>query len=486
MRQLPAASCGSEANLLKMLKQRRVVKSAGNDMPASKESSLLRSASETSVGRHPRSAGAPRQRVSAGFPRLPAAGGVQTAFSPPLGVSTAFLVSCLVDYRPTEDAPVERRTTRAIAATLRRRRQEEGEEAVPGAQELVDREETHPLTGGPSAGPSSTYVAHAWDADFSDLVDCLVNDARSDFDRRYSLDIFGAEHLPPAADSPSSGSAPGRKASVAAAGDDPVTAVQAHVTGAKEVLLVLDAEAKCLSRLWVLFEAMMALPAGKLRIRNSDPKGYGNSEADVLKWEARIDAIDWNLAETTRKSDEKRLHAFAERVWETHGTGTERLLAQLKVLLRREAYGHVLIGAVEAGDRKAVEAALDRGASLQQRDADGNTLEDLAVFCKHQDIEEMLFERRMRGMAHKPLSMFFAADELVANSGDADPDVLAPFMTEFIDGFDGCGSDAASEDADWRLLANLEHLSNQSTATHTPGSSQRDWRTPSGSGGYSS
>jgi len=450
--------------------QVRQSKSAeGNAKPG-----MSRSSSEGALGK-PRSA-APRQRVDAALPRLPSASQVGA----PPGVSTAFLVSFMVDYRPPKDAPPERRSTRAMAAALRRRRQEEGDEAVLGAVTLAQNEELHPLTGKPVAGSAQTHVAHAWEADFSELVDCLVKDAGCDFDRRYHLDVFGADHLPAPDSSPRTESAPSKPAAQSqASGDDPVASVQGIITGAKEVLLVLDTEVKALGRLWVLFEAMMALPTGKLRIRSADPKGFGSSEADVLKWEERIDAVDWSLADCTRKTDERRLKSFEQRVWETHGSGTEKLLAQLKVLLRREVYGQLILGAVEAGDKKAVEALLKRGASAEQRDADGNSLEDLASFYKHQAIEDLLFERRMGGMTHKSLSSFFSSDELLANSGGADPGVLAPFMTETF--YDGNLSLDAEEGEDWHFHAGFEdHPSNQSTASHTPGSSQFDWSTPSG------
>lgn len=365
-----------------------------------------------------------------------------------------------------------------MAAALRKQRQDLGEEAVLGAADLAERQESHELTGAAAAGPAATHVVHAWDADFSELVDSLSKDAGSDFDRLYSLDLFGPAHLPPpSSDSPSSAS------NTAGAGEDPVATVQALVNGSKDVLLVLDTQAKALERLWVIFEALLAVPAGKLRIRSANPDGFGKSKRDILQWEARIDAIDWGVADTTRKNDEKRIRAFADRVWEAHGSGVERMLAQLKLLLRREVYGHLLIGAVEAGDREAVEAALERGASLNQRDADGNTLEDLASFCEHPDIENLLFERRMGGMAHKSLSTFFEAKELVASSDEIHTDVLAPFMTETAFFGEPDASESVSDDDDWSFLARAERLSDQSTASHTPGSSM-GWNTPAGPAGY--
>ena len=222
-------------------------------------------------------------------------------------------------------------TTRNVAAALRLKR-EECRDSARSAAELAERQEVHPLTCGEVAGPCSTHVAHAWDASFPELVDCLVRDAGSDLDRRYSIDLFGAEHLSGHLEVvPESAPARSSQGSQACKGEDPVAAVQALVHGAKEVLLVLDKELACFSRLWVLTEAMMATAANKLRICTSDPRGYGSSMDDILRWESRIDAIDWSLAEVSRKSDDRRLRSFSERVWDVHGIGNERLLAQLKV-----------------------------------------------------------------------------------------------------------------------------------------------------------
>eukprot|EP00933_Yihiella_yeosuensis_P075082 TRINITY_DN8424_c0_g1_i1.p1 TRINITY_DN8424_c0_g1~~TRINITY_DN8424_c0_g1_i1.p1 ORF type:complete len:464 (-),score=85.95 TRINITY_DN8424_c0_g1_i1:139-1530(-) len=425
---------------------------------------VVKSASETSLT---------RRRVAAVLPRL---SGTGAPAPPPVGVSTALLVSILVDFGPPEGSPAERRSTRNVAAAMRQRRQEHGFEAVQSAQSLAAEGATHPLTGELMASQASVHVAHSWDADFPQLVDCLFRDSGGHLDRYYSIDVFGADHLPLA---PASGSetaeTPACSSTSTGRPEDPVASVQALVSGAKEVLLVLDSEGKALSRLWVLFEALLGVASNKLRFRSSAPCGFGNSAAAVRQWEARIDGVDWVLAETTRKSDDRRLRAFAERVWEKAG-GVERLLAQLKAQLRREVYSQVLLGAVEIGDKAAVEAALDKGASLDFRDADGNTLEDLASFHGFQAIEDMLFERRMRGLAHKPLSMFFQAKELMANSAEADPEVLAPFMTqalddELLDLEDGAESE---DDADWNLLAQAERMSEQST--RTPMSSQLDFR----------
>ncbi|CAE8607688.1 unnamed protein product [Polarella glacialis] len=439
---------------------------------------VLRSASESSLVRSK----GPTLRVSTSLPRVAGS----AAASPPVGVSAAFLVSFSVENAPPTGSSVERRSTRGVAAAMRRRIREEGEEAVPGAASLAASQELHPLTSGPLAGPASVHVAHAWDADFSDLVDCVFRDASSDIDRRYSLDIFGAEHLaPPEAAGGQKDTSSGcqlatlrplvANASGAAGSEDSVAAVKALVDGAKEVLVILDSQGKALSRLWILFEAMLALP-GKLRVRSAGQAGFGNSREALLRWEALIDGVDWALADATRKNDVRRMRTFAERVWETQGCGIERLTAQLKVQLRREIYNQILLGAVEAGDRKAVEAALEKGANPDQK-ADGNTLEELASFNGHQAIEDLLFERRMRGLSHEKLSMFFKPKEMLANSDEAHPDVLMPFMTEPFLGDEG-SEDGDADSQDWQFLAGLDRLSEQST--HTPGSSQMDWRSSQG------
>ncbi|CAJ1455927.1 unnamed protein product [Effrenium voratum] len=381
--------CESEAKLLKLLQNRR-------------SKSQLTPSNGSVGGNSVRSAQSRLSGISRQSP------------SPATGVSAAFLVSSLVDSRSGPEA------TRAVAATLRQR----------GVSTQDFESEVHPLTGGRVAGPCRTHVAHAWDASYEELIDCIVRDAGSDLDRRYSLDVFGAEHLEEAK-------------------TDPVAAVQALILGVQEVLLVLDKDGLCLSRLWVLAEAMMAI--SKLRV--SSAVHFSGSEAELLKWEACIDAVDWAVA-TSRKADERRLRTFAERVWDM-GIGTDRLVTQLKVLLRKEVYGQILLKAVEQGDVGAIEAALQRGAPLEQRDVDGNTLEDLACFYNHPEIEEMLFQRRMQGMAHRPLSMFFKAEDLLEECGRAHPEVLMPFLTQPIDGTEP--SDDESDEEAWQLLASLQH-----------------------------
>ncbi|CAK0907616.1 unnamed protein product, partial [Prorocentrum cordatum] len=147
--------------------------------------------------------------------------------------------------------------------------------------------------------------------------------------------------------------------------------------------------------------------AARLVVRCCSPGGFGTTEGDVVAWERRVDAADWDQAETTRQSDRKRLQAYAQRALDVHGRGVERLMAQLKLQLRRDIYGQILIGAVERGDRRAVEAALDRGANPEQQDALGNLAEELAAFAGHTELEELLFERRVGGRQHARLSAFF-------------------------------------------------------------------------------
>ena len=85
----------------------------------------------------------------------------------------------------------------------------------------------------------------------------------------------------------------------------------------------------------------MAVRSNKLRI--SSTASLGSTEMDIQTWEERIDGIDWSLATSSRKNDERRLRKFAERVWDMNGIGTDRLLAQLKVALRKYIYGQILV-----------------------------------------------------------------------------------------------------------------------------------------------
>lgn len=300
-----------------------------------------------------------------------------------LGVSCACLLSFLSDDPPDPDAPPERYTTRGVAAALKRRHREAGAEGSFAAA-LAGQE--HFITGGAMSGDAAVHVVHAWDADFRTLVECISLDCGGDLDRCYAIDLFTENLLAPT--------------------EDPVAAIQNAVAVTPHVLLVLDADAKVFSRLFVLVEALLAMEAGKLRVRCSGPQGFGSSEAALNLWEARIDAANWGLAETTRQSDSKRLRTFADKRWETGGRGIERMMAQLKIMLRREVYGQILIGAVEAGDIGAVEAALDKGAAADQKDSLGNMAEELAAFNGHADIEELLFVRRMKLVTHNKLSSF--------------------------------------------------------------------------------
>lgn len=224
--------------------------------------------------------------------------------SAPVGVSVAFLIGFLARRRPAPEAPPERLATRGVATALKRSRHEAGE-VGPCAGELAG--ETHFITGGVLTGAAAVYVSHAWDASFPDLVACLAADAAGDMDRLYAVDMFATDLQAPE--------------------EDPVQSVQRAVTGAKDVLLVLDAEALALGRAWVLFEALLAVAAGKLRVRCSAPAGFGASRQALDQWEARIDAADWMLAQTTRRSDEKRLRSFAEKAWEVGAKSTESRLA---------------------------------------------------------------------------------------------------------------------------------------------------------------
>mmetsp|Transcript_106665 Transcript_106665/g.188867 ORF Transcript_106665/g.188867 Transcript_106665/m.188867 type:complete len:451 (-) Transcript_106665:129-1481(-) len=355
------------------------------------------------------------RRSTASLPGISKAAPVQKVR--PHGVSVAFLRCYLAEHHPDpevdttipdlvlgfsgKDEGESLATSRTAALALKRRMQEVGQ---TGSYVDVLGDEEHFMTGGAVAGRTSTHVVHAWDSPFRELVAGVAGDARGDLDRRYGIDVFAADLLNPPA--------------------DPVATVQGLIAGAGDVLLVLDSEGKALNRLWVLFEVFLAQIAGKLRVRCAASSGFGSSQASLRAWESRIDSIDWVLAETTRSSDDKRLRKFAEFEWEMKGRGVERMLVQLKKFLRSNIYGQILVNAVEAGDRMAVETALDLGADPCTRDHLGNPVEDLASFNGRGDIEKLLFERRMQKMPHLRLSAFFNPQEL------ADSDQAEWFFTE--------------------------------------------------------
>jgi hypothetical protein len=251
------------------------------------------------------------------------------------------------------------------------------------------------------------YLVHAWDADFQQLVEALVADAAGDLDKKYLIDVFGADLHSPL--------------------DDPVAAVRRLLAGADEVLLLIDNEGQALQRLWVIFEAFQGFEMGKLRLRCTAPGGFGATEADLNAWDARIDAADWALADVSRKCDEKRLRVYAEKTWETNGKGTERILARLKMALRQDVYNQILVAAVVAGDKHSVSAALERGASPESKDTLGNTVESLAMFNGRSDIENLLFERRMYPKRHLGLSEWALNPQELANSEQA-----SWFVTEYL------------------------------------------------------
>jgi len=319
------------------------------------------------------------------------------------GVSVAFLLNELAEHSPPR-GPADC-TTRSVALAVKRRMRAAGEE---GPYTRMLEGQKHFLTGGALSGSSRVHVVHAWDASFAGLVECISADAGGNLDQRYFVDVFSADLQEPAADA--------------------VASVQRLVAGADEVLLIMDIEGKALVRLWVIFEALLAHSAGKLRVR--PVSGFGSNEAALREWEAKLDAADWMLGEATRGGDEKRLRSFATRAWDSSGRGIERMMAQLKIWMRREVYGEILIGAVEAGDKRSVEKALDMGARPEQRDRQGNTAEALASYLGRTDIEDLLFERRLRNRNHLPLSAFFGAAELAAAAGRVEPPVLKPFITQ--------------------------------------------------------
>jgi len=330
------------------------------------------------------------------------------------------------------DVPTAGQTTREVARALKRRMRE-AEETGPQVECL--EAQVHPVTGGALVGRAGVHVVHSWNSDFRELVEALVADAEGDLDKRYLLDVFSADlHV---------------------ALEDPVATVQRIVARADAVLLLVDGEGEALRRLWVVFEALLALQAGKLHVRCTAPEGFGATEAALKAWEARIDAVDWALAEVSRTSDEKKLRAFAEKEWNKNGTGTERALAHLTKALRQDVYSQILIAAVEKGDLKAVLAALELGADPETLDAMGNTGEALAAFNDRKDIEDLLFERRMRHHVHPELSEWALNPQQLADSEQANW-----FVTEFLR-----PEERRESDQDIDIHGELLHLYEQSTCT---------------------
>jgi hypothetical protein len=383
---------------------------------------------------------------------------IVSATSAPIGVSVAFLMSFAARYGSQPDASSSENTTRAIAQSLKRR-QQQASELGPHTKALAGQD--HPVTGGSLSGCTSAYVAHAWDSDFSGLVDALVVDAAGDLDKTYWVDVFGTDlqYLP----------------------EDPVAFVQQLVAGSDEVLLVVDPEGEALRRLWVVFEALLAFHAGKLRVRCASSDGFGSSVAALKTWEAHIDAADWALADVTRKCDEKRLKAYAERVWNSGGKSIERTMAQFKMTLRQTIYSQILVAAVEAGDKQAIIAALDLGASPESQDHLGNTVEELASFNGRTDIQDLLFDRRMEKRGHLSLAEWALNPRELAKSAQANW-----FVTEYLN--EGLEVTEPLIDFDEGLVSREmlqlgpADLSDQSTVT--PNLSSRGGSTPGASSGH--
>jgi hypothetical protein len=356
------------------------------------------------------------------------------------GVSIACMLSFLIKYCPQIDdsSDSQRHTTRDVARGLKRR-MKDADESGPHVDSLVGQQ--HLVTGGDVTGRAGVYVAHSWDSNFHELVEALVSNAQGDLDKRYFIDVFSND--------------------LHTIDDDPVATVQRHVAAADTVLLVLDTEGETLRRLWVVFEALLAFQAGKLHVRCTAPDGFGASEAALRDWEGRIDRADWALAECSRKSDDKRLRAFAEKEWEVGGKGVERMLAQLRKTLRQDVYSQILVAAVQDGDKATVSAALDLGADPEAQDALGNTVEALAAFNGREDIENMLFERRMRQQFHPSLSEWALDPRQLAKSDQA-----GWFVTEYLGGepeLDDGPDEARESDEEHIVASKFLHLSEQSS-----------------------
>lgn len=322
--------------------------------------------------------------------------------APSFGVSAAFLLSFLVEQGLSKESPVEEATTRSVALNLKKQMRDAD---TFGPQAKLLAEQTHYLTSGKLVGPAACHIAHAWDADFRDLVTCILEDADLEVNRHYYLDLFCSD--------------------LHESHHDPVSSTRQVVSGVKEVLLVLDSEGLALKRLWVLFEALLATAAGKLRVRGS-PGGFGASESSIRTWEAHIDAVDWVLAEANRNADDRQIRNFALKAWELGGKGIDAMLAQMKKQIRAEVYGQILVAAADSGNVQGVRAALEVGANPEQKDSLGNTAAELAAFNGHKHIEEAIFEHRMRRRYHGNLSSFLRPEDMVQSFA-----AMAPFFAEY-------------------------------------------------------
>lgn len=411
------------------------------------------SASEGSAQRTASSAGPSSSRSKLPQPQTgyPGAAKITLAAPTPIemnGVSAAFMLSFLAKHHPEpactgEDELAPSPSTREVGRGLKRR-MKDAEENGAHTESLMGQ--LHPVTGGEVAGSAGIYVAHAWDSDFQKLVEAIVVDAQGDLDKRFFFDVFSTD--------------------LHTADDENLASVQRRIALADKVLLIVDKEGVAFRRLWVIFEALLSLQCGKLQVRCAASEGFGDSEASLKAWEALIDTADWALAETSRKLDEKRLRAFAEKEWEAGGRGVERMLAQLRKALRQDIYGQILMSAVKKGDKKTVVAALDLGADPEVEDGLGNTAESLAAFDGRKDIEDILFERRMRTRFHPSLSEWALDPQQLASSDQA-----GWFVTEFLGGQIDA-DEGRDSDEEQVVAGELLRLSEQSTAT--PHLSSRD------------
>lgn len=298
-------------------------------------------------------------------------------------------------------------STRAVAHALKLEAKQTGAEGP-----LVDRiaGDVHFITGQAIVGAATVHVVHAWDSTFREVGSAVLADCAGDVDKKYSMDFFSLDQH--------------------AHYDDPVTTLHSLLEAVPEVVLVLDAQASALKRLWVLFESLVAFDLGKLRIRCSSPSGFGDSQESLRTWQHHVDSVDWVLAETTKAADDKRIRGFVQRQWTLCGKDVERKLALLRKFLRREIYGQIAVAAVMIGNKATVAALLEAGIDPGRMDEFGNTLEELASSCEHPEVEEMLFEHRMRKLNHLPLSAFFGVREMMKASECAAESVLQPFLTE--------------------------------------------------------
>merc|ERR1712096_78129 len=95
--------------------------------------------------------------------------------------------------------------------------------------------------------------------------------------------------------------------------------------------------------------------------------------------------------------DDQRLR----RTIEQHRLGVEKLTILVKKALRRQVYSEVLLQAARRNDVSTVRAALKLGADADHRDGHGNNAEMIAGYSDLLELETLLFELRVKPLAHR-------------------------------------------------------------------------------------